>query len=269
MAADVELKVLAGHVDPPVVLAYHCIGEVARECDRHNLVVRPEAFRHQVERLLARGYEFVFLREFARRLRAGEALRKVCALTFDDGSVDNADRLPDLLRKLGVPATLFVCPGLLGRPHPFIAPEAGLRLMTSDELRETAALERVEIGSHTSEHVDLSAATEEDAYGEMSSSKRALEDLIGAPVSSFAYPHCRYSPDCPRAAERAGYTCAVTCGPRGGLRPFELCRQSIDPLDGRLSFALKSRAAFYPLWRSPAGRLARRISRPLRHPSDS
>ena len=82
--------------------------------------------------------------------------------------------------------------------------------MDADELRELAAL-GFEVGAHTNRHVDLAAATAEDAYAEMGSCKQALEDLLDQPVETFAYPFCRYSAACPGAAERAGYLAAFTC----------------------------------------------------------
>jgi peptidoglycan/xylan/chitin deacetylase (PgdA/CDA1 family) len=251
---------------PPLVLAYHCVGKLPRAEDPHNLMVPAEQLRRQLRGLLDRGYEFVTVSEFARRMIAAGPPGGVCALSFDDGSEDNAVVLPSLLGELGIPATLFVCPGLLGSPHPFLGSGAGVRLMSEDQLRDVAALPLIEIGSHTNTHPDLSNATGEEAYGEMEQSRRDLEGLIGERVHSFAYPFCRYSAACPTAARRAGYLTAVTCGARGGWRPYELRRASIDSLDGRLTFALKSRGQFEGLRSSLPGRLARRLARPLRHP---
>ena len=233
-----------------LILAYHVIGEVAREHDPHNLAVTAEAFAAQVEALRRRGYAFVPMSE----LRRG----KVCALTFDDGA---SDELPAVLSALGVPATLYVCPGLLGEPHPFLAPESGVRLMTREEL---LALRGVEFGSHTLRHTELEHASRDDALREMVESKAALEAIAG-PVTSFAYPSCAYSPACPDAAREAGYATAVTCGARGSLAPHELRRVSVDALENRLTWELKSRDLWRHVFGSAAGRAARRVARPFRH----
>src|SRR2546421_12720746 len=111
-AADSVNVARSGFMRPPLVLAYHAIGEVSHEHDPDGLVIPPAELRNQVERLLAREYEFVTMAEFARRLAAETPLNGVCALTFDDGSLDNATILPDILRTLDVPATLYVCPSL-------------------------------------------------------------------------------------------------------------------------------------------------------------
>jgi peptidoglycan/xylan/chitin deacetylase (PgdA/CDA1 family) len=265
---------------PALVLAYHGLGSLPRHLDPHNLMVAPEQFRAQVRSLKRRGYRFLPLLQFVERLDAGMQVEGVavadggaptpgtCALTFDDGTLDNVELLPDLLSELDVPATVFACPGLLGSPHFAMPPAAGVRLMNAEELCELARSPLVEIGSHTNTHVDLAHATALDAHREMATSKQALEDLLQRPVDAFAYPKCGYSPTCPDAACRAGYAVAVTCGARGGWRRFELTRESVDTLDGRITFALKSRRLFMPLRDSPAGRAARAAARPLRHGRD-
>lgn len=250
---------------PPIILAYHGLGSYPRSLDPHNLMVPPELFRRQMDTLRRRGYRFVRLREFVDLLTKGTLERGVCALTFDDGTADNLDILAPLLTELVLPATVFVCPDLLGEFHFAMPAEAEVRLMDAAELRELAASPLIEIGSHTNTHVDLSEASADEAYREMSSSKEALEVLLGQPVGAFAYPKCGYSPVCPDAARRAGYTAAVACGGLGRRNPFELGRESIDPLDGRVGFALKSRRLFWPLRESLPGRFARSTIRPLRY----
>jgi peptidoglycan/xylan/chitin deacetylase (PgdA/CDA1 family) len=250
----------SGFMRPPLVLAYHALGEVGRAYDPEALVIAPGELRAQISRLQARDYEFVKMTEFARRLIEGEPLAGVCALTFDDGSLDNGTLLPSILRSLKVPATLFVCPGLLGAPHPWISPIAGMRLMDLEELRTVAELSFIEIGSHTNTHCDMGAITDPaEAFGELRSSKLALEEMLERPVTSFAYPYGRYSAVCPEAASRAGYLTAVTCGQQGGWEPYELQRELVGPGEGSLRFELKTRGVFRTIVSSPPARLRRRL----------
>src|SRR3954453_9456185 len=186
---------------PPVVLAYHAVGDVPREQDPDGLVVPLEELRQAITSLRERGYRFLTAAEFVREMRDGRPPRGICSLTFDDGSEDNATVLPGVLASLGVPATLYVCPGLLGQPHPWLDPATGVRIMTREQLVATAAIERIEIGSHTVRHADLATADEDRAYRELAESKRMLEAMIGREVQSFAYPYGHYSPACPGAAE--------------------------------------------------------------------
>jgi peptidoglycan/xylan/chitin deacetylase (PgdA/CDA1 family) len=248
---------------PPLVLNYHGLGEIPRELDPSNLFVKPKQFRRQMRSLARRGYEFVTVSEFVGRLVDGKPPAGVCAISFDDGTLDNLEVLPGILAELGASATVFVCPGLLGLPHPYLKTDA-VRLMSADELRELAAFDSIEIGSHTRLHTPLGDADEGTAYEEMVASKRDLEKLIGSAVTSFAYPSGAYSPACLKAAERAGYTAAVACGLRGDWHPHALYRESIGSLDGGLIFALKSRGMWRAARLSLPGRVAARLT-PGRH----
>ena len=249
----------------PLVLAYHGLADVPHALDPDGLMVPPASFRRQIARLRRRGYSFVTQSEFARRLAAGEPLEDLCSLTFDDAPEDNATTLQPLLEELDLRATVFVCPGLLGERYPFVEESTGIRFCTLDQVRRLAADPRVEIGSHTRRHTALGEAGEEEALEEMTASREELEGLLDGEVRSFAYPCCEYSPACPPAAERAGYTSAVTCGPRGGLTPFELRRDSPSPPDGPLAFEIKSRGLFFTLRDMPPVRVARWALRPLRY----
>jgi peptidoglycan/xylan/chitin deacetylase (PgdA/CDA1 family) len=228
-------------------------------------MVQPERFLRQMLTLEQRGYSFVKLSRFVEHLDDSPSPQGICALTFDDGTVDNLTVLLPLLQEREVSATVFACPGLLGRGHFAMPPAAGVRFMTESELAELASSPLVEIGSHTTGHADLSNASAEEAYREMAASKQQLEELLQRRVDTFAYPKCRYSQACPDAARRAGYKVAVTCHSLGGWNRFELARESIDSLDGQLTFALKSRRLFWPLWHSAPGRAARAAARPFRH----
>jgi peptidoglycan/xylan/chitin deacetylase (PgdA/CDA1 family) len=259
-AADSVEVARSSFMRPPLVLAYHALGEVRREHDPEGLVIAPAELRKQIERLREREYEFVSMTEFGRRLIEGRSLHGVCALTFDDGSLDNGTLLPSLLRSLGVPATLYACPGLLGEPHPWVRPAAGMRLMSLDELRAVSELPFIEIGSHTNGHCDMASITDpSEAYGELRTSKLMLEEMLDRPILSFAYPYGRYSSVCPAAADRAGYLTAATCGLRGDWTPYELQRELIAPGDLGLRFELKIRGLFRALVSSPPARLRRRL----------
>jgi peptidoglycan/xylan/chitin deacetylase (PgdA/CDA1 family) len=172
---------------PPLILLYHGIDRVPHELDPSNLIVDPERFREQIALLKKRGYYFVTVSDFVRRIDVRPP-RKLCAITFDDGSADNAHVLRDLLEEFDVPATVYVCPGLLGDPHPFLPDQAGIRLMNLRELQSVAAHPLFEIGAHTNKHMDISSATHEEAFREMVESKATLEEYTGAPVPTFAYP---------------------------------------------------------------------------------
>ncbi len=248
-----------------VVLAYHGIADVNPHDDPVRLWVAPAALERQVRTMHRRGYQFVTMADFGERLHAGSGTDGLCALTFDDGTEDHASILPDLLERLGVPGTIYVCPGLLGEPYPWVAERTGIRFMSRAQLLALAGHPRVEIGSHTERHTELDTATAEFAFAEMDRCKRTLEEMLQLEVPSFCYPRCHYSPACPPAAKRAGYRTAVVCGPRGSWDPFELKRESIHTPDGPVTFAFKSRGLYYGMRDRAPIRVARTLTRPVRH----
>ena len=250
---------------PPLVVAYHGLGEVPYALDPSGLMVPVASFRRQVTRLRTRGYRFVTQARLAAAIAAGEPAQGLCSLTFDDAPEDNATTLLGLLDELALPATVFACPGLLGEPWPDIDSRTGIRLCDQDQLRRIAAHPNVEVGSHTRRHIALDSAGFDAALEEMKASKRDLEHLLDVDVVSFAYPRCGYSAEAAAAAPQAGYTSAVTCGPQGGRELlFEMQRASPSPKDGPITFELKSRGIFFAARDLPPVRLARRLLRPLR-----
>ena len=158
---------------PPVVLGYHGIAEVDPRHDPVRLFVRPDDLRRQVTRLQRRGYRFLTMAAFAEGLATGGELAGSCALTFDDGTEDHFATLAPLLEELDVPGTVYVCPGLFGKPYPWADAAARARFMTEAETLELASHPLVEIGSHTIDHTVLGAASAEEAYREMATCKDA------------------------------------------------------------------------------------------------
>ena len=65
-------------------------------------------------RWLLRTFEVVSLADLHDRLAAGSSRGGEVALTFDDGLRNNATVVAPMLARLRVPATFFLCPGLVG-----------------------------------------------------------------------------------------------------------------------------------------------------------
>lgn len=226
----------SGH-GSPLVLAYHGVGDVPLWQDHYRLFVRPDDLRRQIEKLRSWGYELTTVTDLARRLTAGQADR-VAALTFDDGFVDNAGPLLDVLGAHDAPATVYVIGGWLGRTHPD-APWT--RIVTEEEL-QTIAASGVEIGAHTMNHVDLSTVSFDVALAEWQESKRRLEEITGGPVRTAAYPFGNVSDDAVRACRAAGFTSAVRTRGRGSWASLlALPRQDVGNRTTSLALWLKRR----------------------------
>ena len=89
--------------------------------------------------------------------------------------------LPDLERR----RLLDAIAEWAGRPP---GVDAEHRLLDPDEVRALADRPGMAIGAHTETHPCLATLLPAEQRGEIESSKRALEVLLGRPVTSFAYP---------------------------------------------------------------------------------
>jgi peptidoglycan/xylan/chitin deacetylase (PgdA/CDA1 family) len=239
-----------------VIVAYHGVGDVAPRHDPENLLVKPDRFRTQVELLRAAGFSFVTVADLAERAQGGPPPPGFAALSFDDGMDDNYSVLLPMLERWGIPATVYVVSGLIGRENPWMAPGSGARMMTESELRALAHA-GIELGAHTVTHPDLSQLEREACLREMLESRDTIAGVSGAPVRTFAYPFCRYHGPAVEAAKAAGFVAAVTCGGRGSWSPHEMKRAIVTGRDGLPSFCLKLADLYQPLYDSVPGRLLR------------
>jgi peptidoglycan/xylan/chitin deacetylase (PgdA/CDA1 family) len=131
-------------------------------------------------------------------------------ITFDDGFADFRDAALPALRDRDMAATLYPTTGFLDGRSPGGGPM--LRWRDLYELFGAGgAGDAIEVGGHTHTHPQLDAIPRARAREEISQCKAMLEEVVGAPVRSFAYPH-GYSSAAVRAMVReAGYdsACAV------------------------------------------------------------
>jgi peptidoglycan/xylan/chitin deacetylase (PgdA/CDA1 family) len=96
-----------------IVLMYHRVAEPGD--DPWGLCVSPCRFAEQME-VLARGARTVPLAALPEAVAAGRA---AVAVTFDDGYADNLSAALPVLERYGIPATVFLATGWVGRPREF------------------------------------------------------------------------------------------------------------------------------------------------------
>lgn len=239
-----------------LVLCYHAVSERWPA----DLSVTPDALERQVGALLRRGYRAV---TFAEAVAAGEGRR--LAVTFDDAYRSVRERALPILDRLGVPATLFVPTAYVGDERPMSWPgvdrwlggehESELLCLGVEGLADLRG-HGWEIGAHTHTHPRLTTLAAEDLAAELERPRALLEQWLGAPCTTLAYPYGDVSPAVVTAAGAAGYEAAAS---------LDATQAPGDPL-------LCPRVGVYhadPLWRFrlKASPLARRagLAR-LRHP---
>lgn len=186
------------------VLGWHRV-----DVEGGRLAVPPAVFARQMEILGEHRQRFPVVRldEAAAVLAAAGRRARGVVLTFDDAWADNHAHALGPLSRHRLPATLYAPSRLLGA--------AGY--MTRTQLLETDAT-GVMIGAHSRTHPDLRACGPGELESEVRGSKEDLEDLLGKPVTSFAYPTGLLDDRVAAAVGAAGFTSAMTTRP-GWWRP--------------------------------------------------
>jgi peptidoglycan/xylan/chitin deacetylase (PgdA/CDA1 family) len=111
-------------------------------------------------------------------------------LTFDDGFANVLEHAAPLLSELGFRATVFVVTGRCGQMNDWPNQAPGiprLPLLSWSELAQMATA-GFEIGAHSVTHPILPQIPQAEAEREIMESKATIEQKLGRPVSTFAYP---------------------------------------------------------------------------------
>jgi peptidoglycan/xylan/chitin deacetylase (PgdA/CDA1 family) len=183
---------------PVPVLMYHSIGGTDR------LAVRPDAFAEQLAYLHDNGFTPVAFGDRAR------PVERPVVITFDDGYADLHEHALPLLQRFGFPATVFVTTGWLRDAGRHAAGRPLGRMLTWRQTEEVAAC-GVEIGAHGHSHAQLDQLGDADLREDLHRSRHLLQDRLGRPIATMAYPYGYSSARVRREAAACGYTaaCAV------------------------------------------------------------
>jgi peptidoglycan/xylan/chitin deacetylase (PgdA/CDA1 family) len=176
--------------------------------------VTPRTFTEQLDRIADSGRTVVPLRRLVSAIRGGPPLpTRAAVLTFDDGFADFYWTVAPLLNERELPATLFVTTGAI---HPPGGRSTGSLLPPAPMLnwRQLAGLDAfgIEIGGHSRTHPQLDTLSGRQLCEEIQRCKHELEDAVGRPVSSYAYPHGYSSAAVRRKVQKAGWSSACGVG---------------------------------------------------------
>lgn len=220
------------------VLAYHAVSPYPNP-----LSVDVTRLADQLRHVLRKGLRPVLFG----RMAAGRAPDDSFAVTFDDGYLSVYERAREVLGGLGVPATVFLPTGLVGRDGPVSWPGLTPDPMPGDELRpmswqqvEELVADGWEVGSHTVSHPRLPELDDQALRRELVASRREVEARTGRWCTTLAYPFGQTDRRVVAAARDAGYVGAVTMGRVGVGGPLAVPRIGVFCHDNARRFALKT-----------------------------
>jgi peptidoglycan/xylan/chitin deacetylase (PgdA/CDA1 family) len=191
------------------ILMYHRIVEHEPLYDPDRICTSVARLNAHLAWLAAHSFLGVPLDLAARPAQPGEGRRYV--ITFDDGYEETLHLALPVLRAHSLPATVFAISGLIGGRSVWNREHA--RLLSRKDLLDLQS-EGIFIGSHGRSHRRLSTLEPSEIQGEVAGSRDDLEQLLGARVHFFSYPHHDVDERVLAAAE-SGYSGAV--GGRAGL----------------------------------------------------
>jgi peptidoglycan/xylan/chitin deacetylase (PgdA/CDA1 family) len=147
------------------------------------LEVTPGFLESVVERVRAQGFDIVAMDEVPERIRAGDEARPFVAFTFDDGYRDNAEFAWPILKRHGVPFTIYL-------PASFMDHEGELWWLVLEKTIQTQRTVVASIGGRTV-HFDCStAALKNEAWREIYWWLRSLPETdLRAYVRDLAARH--------------------------------------------------------------------------------
>jgi len=168
------------------ILTYHSLDDSGA-----TLSTPPRIFAAQMQSLHERGIQVSPLSQVWQVLHGQAGKEPLVVLTFDDGFRNVYEYGFPVLQYYGFPATVFLVTDYCGALNAWPGQPAAVErrpLLGWPEVREMSAA-GISFGSHTRTHPDLRGVTREKIEEELVGSKQAIEDAIGRPVDTFAYPY--------------------------------------------------------------------------------
>lgn len=204
------------------VLTFHAI-----EQNSSVISFSPSVFKHGVAKLHDAGYRTLTLPEIADRVLRGQPFPDHSfAITFDDGYASVYSEAFPILQRFGMSATIFLT---VGEPQPVLPGTrlpslSGRSMLSWGEIREMQN-GGMNFGAHTLTHPNLTRLPRDRVNSEISGSKAIIEEVLGVPVRSFAYPFGYYDADSLQLA-RQHFSCACSAKlgfvtPRSNLYALE------------------------------------------------
>jgi peptidoglycan/xylan/chitin deacetylase (PgdA/CDA1 family) len=190
-----------------LILGLHRVGYPPKNAKIRGLFATPRLVSFEIWLLKRFGYQFVTLRDALLN-----PVDKNAVITFDDGYEDNFTAGLQVLERHGVPATIFVITGDVGKKN-VVWDEAGEKLpadMVTWEMLAELRARGWEIGSHGHRHEHFDRQTASTQESSARESVALIERKLGVVPISFAYPYGVFDESTKEILRRIGIRFAVT-----------------------------------------------------------
>lgn len=195
------------------ILCYHNIREISPTAsgDMKVYTVKPSTFAEEMKALSVAGYHTILPEQLYEYLvHDGPLPSKPIMLTFDDTRGEQYAIGAAEMKKYGFKGVFFVMTVSINRP----------KYMSKEQIKELSDKGNV-IAAHTWDHHMVTKYAGEDWNTQLVKPKAKLEEIIGKPVTYFAYPFGLWNKAGIPEVKKAGYKMAYILATK---------RDSIDPL---------------------------------------
>lgn len=190
------LPAQSGKITVPI-LTYHHIRN-GKPTDNYS--VPPEIFDQQMAWLKDNGYQIISYSQFYQTLTSSTTPpEKSVVISFDDGYKDQYVNALPILKKYGYSAIFFINYNKIG----------WWNFMSWDMLKSLLN-EKMEIGSHSLSHKNLTDIDLKNAIYSIRQGKLKLEYRLGIPVYHFAYPNGEFSRQIIEEVKNASFWSALS-----------------------------------------------------------
>ena len=195
------------------ILCYHNIKNFDASAGPMTKVysVKPANFAEQMKALSDAGYHSILPAQLYEYLVHDTPLpEKPVMITFDDTRGEQFSIGAAEMNKYGFKGVFFVMTVSINRPN----------YLTADEIKKLSDDGHV-VGAHTWDHHMVTKYSGDDWNTQLVKPKKKLEDIIGKPVTYFAYPFGLWNKEAIPKIKESGYDMAFILSTK---------RDSIDPL---------------------------------------
>jgi len=212
------------------ILCYHRVEVPPAGSESDTNFVTPAQFASHLSALSRLGFQGVTVGALIRWQRAEQTLpARPIAITFDDAYSSVTSQALPALAKHGWPCTVYAVSSYVGARNVWDPGAPPSTLLNATALRALVR-DGHDVGSHTRHHRRVRGLSAADAHEELAGARDDLEQLLGVPCESVAFPYGSHDRETLERTREAGYAAALTLKRWGNGRrtnPWRLGRMSV------------------------------------------
>ena len=190
-------------------MLHRVVEQRSEKPEQRELEVTPDYLEQKILEYKQKGYTFVSINDVSLFQVSGFKFHRFVCVTFDDGYRDNYTLAYPLLKRLGVPFTVYITTGFIDNRLPMWWYQGERLGLSTDELKALDADPLCTIGAHTMSHPKLDSLPYSEQYTEIADSKLELERLLGHPMNHFSFPHGAHDEDTLAICQELGFKTVV------------------------------------------------------------